>query len=234
MQSQAHPAPSNPVTTYAGRIVLAWIVVTVLLFASAGRLNWPAGWLFSILWIVPKLIWIYGFLRHDPALAAERSGQHANTKRWDRVILTVYMIFSFGTIVVAGLDQRFGWSAVVPVAVVLGAAALYLAANLLVGWVTQVNTYFSSVARIQSDRGHSVISTGPYAIVRHPTYAITVLIWLITPLMLESWWGVIPGALAGMAMIVRTALEDRMLHDELPGYVEYAQQTHYRLLPGVW
>ena len=225
---------SNPVWVYSLRIVIAWLAVSLLLFGGAGRLDWPMGWVFSALWIVPKLAWIWLILRRDPALAAERVADHANTQPWDRTILRIYGVFAFGSILVAGLDQRWGWSGEIPGALILAALILYVLANLLVGWITHVNTFFSSVARIQSDRGQVVIDVGPYAIVRHPTYALSVLLWLTTPLILESWWGMLPGALAALMMILRTRLEDRMLRAELPGYAEYAQRVRYRLLPGVW
>lgn len=225
---------SNPVWTYSLRIVVAWLAVSLLVFGGAGRLDWLMGWVFSALWIVPKLAWIWLILRRDPGLAAERVDDHANTQPWDRTILRIYGVFAFGSILVASLDQRWGWSGEVPAALVIAAVILYLAANLLVGWITHVNTFFSSVARIQTDRGQVVVDQGPYAIVRHPTYSLTVILWLTTPLILESWWGIVPGALAALMMILRTRLEDRMLRAELPGYAEYARRVRYRLLPGVW
>ena len=101
-------------------------------------------------------------------------------------------------------------------------------------WAMRVNAYFSKIVRIQEDRGHSVVSSGPYRIVRHPTYLGTILFELVTPIMLGSLWALIPGALTALLFIVRTALEDRTLREELPGYQAYAERVRYRLLPGVW
>jgi len=97
-----------------------------------------------------------------------------------------------------------------------------------------VNTFFSRVVRIQAGRGHRVVTTGPYRYVRHPGYAANVLAWPGTALALGSWWAMLPAVGIVLVYILRTALEDRTLHEELPGYAKYAQRVHYRLLPGIW
>ena len=103
------------------------------------------------------------------------------------------------------------------------------------GWFDGFGNFMgSTIVRIQDDRGHTVATAGPYHYLRHPTYLATIVGWLGTPPILESWWALIPAALAGAMMILRTALEDRMLHEELPGYADYARQVRYRLLPGIW
>jgi len=101
-------------------------------------------------------------------------------------------------------------------------------------WATGVNAFISQVVRIQSERGHTVISTGPYRLVRHPAYVGMILVVLGAPIMLGSWWALIPGVISALVVTVRTKLEDQTLQAELPGYVEYAQQTRYRLAPGIW
>ena len=136
--------------------------------------------------------------------------------------------------IVAGLDQRYSWSSgIEPVAQIVAMLAV-IAGHALVVWATDVNAFFSQVVRIQTERGHTVIDNGPYRYVRHPAYAGAVLLVLGAPIMLGSWWALIPGVICAVLMIVRTALEDKTLQAELPGYVEFTHHTRYRLLPGVW
>jgi protein-S-isoprenylcysteine O-methyltransferase Ste14 len=147
----------------------------------------------------------------------------------------VYFVFSFGTILVSGLDGgRFRLSGDMPLALILLAYVIYLFGNGLASWAVSANPFFSSESRIQMDRNQEVTRLGPYRFVRHPAYLATVIVWPVTGLLLESWYAVIPGLLAALMMFIRTVYEDRMLHAELPGYTEYAQQVHYRLFPGIW
>jgi protein-S-isoprenylcysteine O-methyltransferase Ste14 len=111
---------------------------------------------------------------------------------------------------------------------------IYLLGNSLAGWAINSNPFFSAESRLQTDRNQRVTSSGPYRFIRHPAYSASILLWITTGLMLESWWAVLPGFLAGLTMIIRTIYEDRMLQAELPGYVDYAKQVRYRLIPGVW
>jgi protein-S-isoprenylcysteine O-methyltransferase Ste14 len=136
--------------------------------------------------------------------------------------------------IIAGFDLRYGWSA--PVDSTLQVAALVVAAlgYALGTWAMAANAYFSTVYRLQEDRGHAVARGGPYRYVRHPGYAGTILFELATPILLGSPWALIPGAFSAALLLIRTALEDRALHQELAGYAAYAQETRHRLLPGVW
>jgi protein-S-isoprenylcysteine O-methyltransferase Ste14 len=137
-------------------------------------------------------------------------------------------------LVVAALDAgRFRWSEMPLVVQVLGVIGL-IPLGLLLFWVTATNSYLSSYARIQQDRGQQVVSTGPYKYVRHPMYAAVIPFIICVALILGSWWALIPGGVIGVLFTIRTVLEDRMLQDELPGYKEYAQRVRYRLLPRVW
>lgn len=216
-------------------ILLSGILLGGLLFVSAGRLNWGLGWLFFAVWSLLKLA--YGLILrwHDPALLVERSTRHENTLPYDRVIVPVYFILSFATILVAGLDGgRFRWSGTVPVGVILAAYVIYLLGNGLAAWAVSANPFFSAESRLQVDRGQKVVRSGPYRFVRHPAYLASILLWPATGPLLESWWAILPGSLAALAMLIRTACEDRMLQAELPGYRDYAQQVRYRLFPGLW
>jgi protein-S-isoprenylcysteine O-methyltransferase Ste14 len=206
-----------------------------LIFGCAGRLDWTLGWVFVIAWIVPKLVFLVLLRWRDPNLLVERATRHKNTKPYERVILPLYFVFAFGTFIVAGLDGgRFRWSGELPILLIVVAYIIYLLGNSLAGWAINSNPFFSSESRIQTDRNQKVASTGPYRFIRHPAYFAAFLLWITTGLMLESWWALIPGFLAGLMMVIRTVYEDRMLNAELPDYADYARQVRYRLVPGLW
>jgi protein-S-isoprenylcysteine O-methyltransferase Ste14 len=206
-----------------------------LLFGGAGRLDWALGWVFLTAWLMPKLLFLILLRWQDPDLLVERVTSHKNRQQYERIILPVYFVFAFGTFLIASLDGgRFRWSGDLPVAVVVAAYCIYLLGNSLAGWAINSNPFFSAESRLQTDRGQKVVSGGPYRFVRHPAYSATFLLWMTTGLMLESWWAVIPGLLAGLTMVARTVLEDRMLIADLPGYAAYAKQVRYRLIPGIW
>jgi protein-S-isoprenylcysteine O-methyltransferase Ste14 len=213
----------------------ALLLSAVLIFGGAGRLNWPLGWIFVTVWIVPKLVFLILLRLRDPDLLVERATRHKNTQPYERIIIPLYFVFAFGTFIVASLDGgRFRWSGELPIALIIVSYIIYLLGNSLAGWAINSNPFFSSESRLQTDRDQKVTSTGPYRFIRHPAYLAAFLLWITTGLMLESWWAVIPGLLAGLMMVIRTIYEDRMLIADLPGYAEYALRVRYRLLPGVW
>src|SRR4030042_6459815 len=220
--------------TLAG-ILASLIFIIVLLFAGAGRLNWKLGWLFVVVWGLLKGVFILLLRWHDPALLVERATRPKNTQPYERVIVPVYFVFSFGTILVAGLDGgRFRWSGEMPIALIIISYSIYLLGNGLASWAVSANPYFSSESRLQVERNQEVTRLGPYRFVRHPAYLATIIIWPVTGLCLESWYAAIPGLLAALMMFIRTVYEDRMLHTELSGYTDYTQQVRYRLFPGIW
>jgi len=211
------------------------LLSTVLIFGGAGRLNWTLGWIFVTAWIVPKLVFLIFLRWRDPDLLVERATRHKNVQKYDRTILPIYLVFAFSTFIVASLDGgRYRWSGDIPIVLIVAAFIIYLLGNSLAGWAINSNPFFSAESRLQTDRAQKVASSGPYRFVRHPAYSAAIVLWLFTGLMLESWWAVIPGFLAGLMMVVRTVYEDRMLNTELPGYAEYVQQVRYRLIPGIW
>ncbi|HEY60770.1 MAG TPA: isoprenylcysteine carboxylmethyltransferase family protein [Anaerolineae bacterium] len=216
-------------------ILATWLLIGLLLFMGAGRLNWGLGWLFFAMWGLLKLVFILLLRWYDPELMVERATHHENTKPYERLIVPLYFLMSFGSILVAGLDGgRFRWSGEMPVALIIIAYIIYLFGNGLASWAVIANPFFSSESRLQVDRDQKVIRYGPYRFVRHPGYLAAILIWPVTGLLLESWWTVIPGLLAATMMFIRTVYEDRMLQAELTGYMEYTQQVRYRLFPGIW
>jgi protein-S-isoprenylcysteine O-methyltransferase Ste14 len=216
-------------------LFISLVLIAALLFGGAARLNWNLGWMFVAVWGGLKLIFALLLRWHDPALLVERLTRHENTQAYDRVIVPVYFIFSFGTILVAGLDGgRFHWSGEISVAFILAAYIIYLLGNGLASWAVSANPFFSSESRLQTDRQQTVTRSGPYRYVRHPAYLAAILLWPVTGILLASWWAVIPSLLAALMMGIRTVFEDRMLIAELPGYRAYAQQVRYRLFPGIY
>ncbi len=215
--------------------VLAFIlVISAILFISANRLNWRQAYLF-VLTFAGFLVY-YGWwgLRNDPDLMNERSRIGKNTKPWDKVILIIYSLLLVTMLVLAGLDAgRFNW-APAPFILQIAGWSGYFSAGYMILWTASVNTYLSRTVRIQDDRGHQVIDTGPYSRVRHPMYLSVIVIMISIPLVLGSLWALVPGGLIGILFIVRTALEDLTLIHELSGYFEYTRRVHYRLFPGIW
>ncbi len=209
------------------------LLMGALLFGTAGRLDWWGAWAFLSLFVLMVIVAVFWSLRNNPELLNERGRVAENTKPWDKVILALYTCLLLGMLVTAGLDARLRWSAMAPALRILGGLGL-LAAMGLVYWVATSNAYLSTVVRIQDDRGQQVVTTGPYRYVRHPMYSGMFFFFWSIPLLLGSWWALLPGTLNVIVFIVRTALEDKTLQAELPGYAEYAQRVHYRLIPGVW
>lgn len=208
--------------------------IGVLMFAVAGRLDWLGAWLYLGEWVVALALILLTIARRDPDLINERGRTKTNQKAWDKRLMGVYSLLPYLTAVLAALDAgRYRW-APVPRGVQLAATALFLPALAPAWWAMRVNRYLSSVSRIQDDRGQEVVTVGPYRYVRHPTYVGAIVMWALSPLVLGSWWAALPSALAVALFVWRTALEDRMLHQELAGYAAYAEQVRWRLLPGVW
>jgi protein-S-isoprenylcysteine O-methyltransferase Ste14 len=215
------------------QVLVALLVFGVVLFACAGRLDWWEAWAFLTLYLAGILANGLWTLRHDPEVINVRGRIGRDAKSWDKVIGVIYTVLLLGMMVVAGLDARRGWSSVPAAAKLLGAIGFMLSLA-LVFWVMTANTFLSTIVRIQGERGHYVVTTGPYRYVRHPMYAGLLLTFWGIPLLLGSWWALVPGLLNAILFVVRTALEDRTLQAELPGYPEYAQKVRNRLIPGVW
>ena len=216
------------------QVVFVFVLQAVLLFACAGRIRWTWAWVY--LGICLASFGINGaiLLRRSPETIAER-GRPKEFRGWDIVLSTSWSLLAYLALpIVAGLDLRFGWSGTGSLAWHL-TGAVALAAGLGLGaWAMIANAFFSTVVRIQTDRGHAVCSSGPYAFVRHPGYVGFSLMVLATPLLLGSWWAEVPAVAATALLVVRTALEDGVLRAELPGYGDYARAVRYRLVPGIW
>jgi protein-S-isoprenylcysteine O-methyltransferase Ste14 len=222
------------IVRFAVRELMGVVLMAVALFWPAGRLDWWAAWaviLLTLAWSTATAIVI---LRTNPELLADRLGPRKGAKRWDVAIMSVIGVTTLLRLIVAGFDQRLGWTGGIPVAGQVAALIVAALGYALVVWATASNAYFAQVVRIQSERAHAVASGGPYRTVRHPGYLGTVLCELAVPILLASWWALLIGALNAALFIVRTALEDRTLQAELTGYADYARCVRYRLLPGIW
>jgi protein-S-isoprenylcysteine O-methyltransferase Ste14 len=209
------------------------VIMVVLLFLPTGTANWPLGWWFIVAFVVCVLIAIAIIWRANPELFTARSRVQPGTKGRDYIFLVLVMGGFIAMPLVAGLDFRFGWSAVPSWVVVLG-YVLFVLSFAGQTWPQAVNRHFEPGVRIQEDRGQTVIDTGPYAIVRHPGYISGALLALSMPLMLASWWALLPALVVTAALAVRTPFEERTLRAGLPGYTEYTQRVKYRWVPGVW
>ncbi len=217
------------------RETLGNLILIALLFGIVGRWDWWNGWAMSaayLLWTVGSIIFI---LPVNPQMLAERSRPHKGAKQWDLGMVGAMGIFVLAAYLVACLDVRFGWAPPFPLpAQIAGAVVAIFGYDVLVLWSMVANAFFTTIVRIQSDRQHTVATGGPYRFVRHPGYVGTILFHLATPFLLNSRWALIPAVLAAAVLVVRTALEDKTLQAELPGYKEYAAQVRFRLLPGIW
>lgn len=205
----------------------------VLLFVSAGTLRWWNAWAYLGLFVFSILTGGLYVARKNPAIINERGRSSEKTKPFDKLFGRLTIPLVLGAFVVAGLDYRFGWSAVPLWLQITGFVAL-APTQYTVYWVMLVNAYAATTVRVETERGQHVISDGPYRFVRHPMYSGVVVGYLLLPLALGSWWMAVPLVMLICLFVWRTAHEDRTLLAELPGYADYAQKTRYRLLPGVW
>jgi len=233
--TQLNPFPSFlAFSRLLGQIIVLLIVLALLLFVPAGRINWVEAWVFIIAYGAFLVLYAIWGLWKDPSQLRERSHVSSNTKSWDKVILGVYTIFLLMIFVVAGIDVgRYRWSGVPPFVERVGWLGQILAGSAIF-WAVATNTYLSNVARIQEDRGQIVVMTGPYKHIRHPMYIGIILLFFSIPISLGSWWSLIPGVGIGILFVIRTAKEDQMLRSELSGYSDYSKRVRYRLVPGIW
>lgn len=228
-----------------GLLTKALLSLVVRMAAFAVALLWPAGtwrwweaWTVIGIWAAFAVAATVLLSRHDPALLAERlkpNPVQKEQKTWDKMLMLLFLLAGIGIYVVPGFDVvRFGWSEPLPLWIKILAILVHAPGLLFIGWVMRENTYLSRVVKIDEEREHRVITNGPYALVRHPMYSAVIVLVFAVPLALGSRYGLIPAALTVALLTVRTWLEDRTLHAELPGYPEYARKTRYRLIPGIW
>jgi len=218
-------------------LIIMHLLIPLVLMICGWDLCWWQGWLYSALIVVAGIgprMWVE---KKRPGLMAERGkfGKAQNVKSWDKVLAPLMAVsISFPLVIVAGLDHHFGWSPVFPTWLNILGFILIVLGYTFSGWAFAENRFFSTVVRIQTDRGHMVCDSGPYRIVRHPGYAGNFLALPGIVLALGSVWTIIPVIVALIITVIRTTLEDKTLQEELPGYRDYAHRVHYRLIPFVF
>jgi len=211
-------------------------VMMVVFFASAGRFDLPRAWAFFGATFVYMSLSAVALYRYSPELLVQRlKMRREGSKTWDEVLMRACNLTAMLVVpAVAGLDVgRFGWSGLGALFAALG-FIIFVFSSVLINWAMIENPYFEPTVRLQEDRGHRVVTTGPYSLVRHPGYLSGILWTFSIPLVIGSLYTIAPVILYSALMIFRTYLEDRTLHDELTGYAEYAERVRYRLFPGVW
>jgi protein-S-isoprenylcysteine O-methyltransferase Ste14 len=221
-----------------GRIVLKLLlgmaVMAALMFVAAGRLDWTMGWVYAATYTLTYLL-ITVLMPMAADLEKERTTMTEEAPLWDKIIATLgSLILPLGLMVVAGLDHRFGASSDVTLWLQLAALALTVASTVFASWAAATNSFYARYVHIQQDRGHTVVTGGPYRFVRHPGYVGAMAMSVGTALALGSLWALALAALMCVLLVIRTALEDRFLQENLAGYRAYAQRVRYRLLPGIW
>ena len=216
---------------------VVWLAIMMaLLFIPAGTFAWPAAWIYLLEMGVTSFFITTWMLRNNPALLVERMAPliQRDQKNWDKALMGMLMVLWCGWFILMGLDAgRYGWSHMSLWLQVLGALA-YPVAMYVIFLTVRANSFAAPVVKIQTERGHKVVSDGPYAVVRHPMYAGALLLLIATPLILGSWWGLALLPVIVALLATRAVLEERTLARELDGYAEYAARVRYRLIPMVW
>lgn len=214
--------------------IVFFIILGGFLFIAAGTTAWTRGWIYlgiTLLFTIVSRVILFVI---NPEAAIQRSKRVKPTLLFDKIYLALSIPLYLILMVVAGLDAvRFGWSYLSMSWTWVGSVGFIFFAGFAV-WPLIVNPYFEATVRIQEDRAHEVIDTGPYRIVRHPSYTAGIFVYVFTPLILGSLYSFIPSGLIIILVVYRTVNEDRFLRKELKGYEEYAKRTRYQLIPGIW
>jgi len=218
-------------------LILTYLFIPLVLLVCGGDLRWWQGWVFSVLFIIASIGGRILAENRHPGLLVERatSLSKMNAKSWDKVLAPLMAIsLSFPLVIVAGLDHRYEWTSVFPIWLNILGLVIIALGYAFAAWALVENRFFSGTVHIQLDRGHVVCDSGPYRIVRHPGYSGNILSLAGIVLALDSIWTLIPAAAALIIAVIRTALEDRSLQEELPGYRDYSKRVRYRLFPGIY
>lgn len=224
------------VKTVVAQTTVVFLIVALALFVPAGTIAWAAGWVYLILFVgfvITVYVWLF---RHNPGLLKERMAGviRSGQKGWDKVLMISLQALCVVWLFLIALDAvRFRWS-LMPIWVQGMGAIVLICSFYLIFTTFRENSYLSPVVRIQKDREHTVVSTGPYHYVRHPMYSGIVLFSIGTPLLLGSWYGLLFGLILVGMLARRAVLEEHMLRSELQGYTDYATQVKYRFIPHVW
>ena len=222
-------------TAGAIRLVAGSVAFAALLFVTAGTTAWPAAWAYLATVTAVMVVYALIIVRLHPELIEERRHPPADAKPWDKpFIVIVGMVGPVVLLLLAGLDYRFRWSAPAPPWAQATGLLAVAGGGMLTNWAVAANRFFSAVVRIQRDRGHAVVDSGPYRYVRHPGYAGSIVYMIGMTFALGSSVALAAAAVLCLVLAMRAALEDRTLRNELDGYAEYTRRVRFRLLPGVW
>jgi protein-S-isoprenylcysteine O-methyltransferase Ste14 len=216
------------------QILFLVLAQAVVLFVSAGKWDWWNAWAYMGEYLAFLVFNLFVLLPGHKSLVEERSRAGEGAKSWDKVISLVTFFLGFLILVIAGLDERLGWPGSLPLWAQVLFMVLLAASYPLFTWAMVSNRFFSTLVRIQKERGHTVQTGGPYRFVRHPGYASLLCSYMLIPLALGSLWACLPALLLVANLVLRTSLEDRTLQVELEGYREYAARVRFRLIPGIW
>ena len=212
--------------------IFFFALIIAVTFIGAGRIDYWQGWIYNGLNIIFLLL-SYFLLPRE--LIEERLKPKEGMKKWDKIYYIVSAPVYFAILIISILDGgRFDWEPRIPILVVIIGVVVYTIGQIIILWAKKVNKFFSTVVRIQKDRGQTVCKDGPYRFVRHPGYLGGLLYIIVTPFVLSSFWGLIPAVIAVVLLFIRTYLEDKTLQRELEGYTDYTNEARYRLLPGIW
>jgi len=228
---ESTPAIRHNVLRRLRQVIAVIIVTALLLFISAGSLKWLYAWLYMAFYVLTNLI---GFFLVSLEVLAERGSIKEHVEKWDPLLSGIIQLTWMGVYLAAGLDFRWRWTPPLATGVHIGAILIFLLGCILTLWAMNANCFYSSTVRLQFDRGHNVCSSGPYRYIRHPGYLGMIIYGLASPLILGSLWAMLPMSVVIGLVLVRTGLEDKTLHQKLPGYREYANRVRYRLVPGIW
>ena len=213
------------------QVSMSIIITLIILLVSAGIIKWVYAWIYTL---ASVLVIITNAFIFPAELISERGRKKENVEKWDKIITGFIIIPWYALYIIAGLDIRFGWTPAYASWVHITSLIIFISGNALVSWAMIANSYFSTKVRIQYDRGHTVSCGGPYRYIRHPGYLGMIIFLLSTPILLGSFWALIPAVMTVILFIIRTSFEDDTLKNKLEGYKEYAERVKYRLISGVW
>lgn len=232
MGNTANTPTSKPRLPFLLVLLANVIFIAVLFFLSAGSLAWIQGWIVASIMFTGNVV---GTLLIDPEMLQKPAGAKSGDRPDDALLASIMgRLGPIVIIITSGLDFRFGWSEPFPPVLAILGLIFFTLGDVLTLWATKENRFFSSVVLIQKERGHHVITTGPYRIVRHPGYLGSIIFLLAMPFALASYWALIPAVITIIVSFVRTDREDNTLKRELEGYSRYAERVRYRIIPGVW
>ena len=230
------PEKKTSVVRIVVMLLLVLVVFPLLPMIISGRWDWWQAWLMGVLFVLSFIVSRAIAARKTPDILKERAdyATQGNTQAWDKWLSPIMAFGSVFILLIAGLDELFNWSPDLPLGLELVGLALVVAGYIFGSYAFVENAFFSGTVRLQPERGQTVVSSGPYAWVRHPGYLGSLIASLGMPLLLDSLWAFVPMIIFSFLFVLRTHLEDSFLKENLTGYSEYVDKVHYRLFPGIW